>query len=62
MKKKLKSLGLILLAFSLAVIPVNAEPGVDSLKNEKQQILNEISKLEVEVVMIPFKFRFLCLI
>ena len=49
MKKKLKSLGLILLAFSLAVIPVNAEPGVDSLKNEKQQILNEISKLEVEL-------------
>ena len=49
MKKKLKSLGLILLAFSLMVIPVHAEPGVDSLKNEKQQILNEISKLEVEL-------------
>ena len=49
MKKKLKSLGLILLAGSLMVIPVHAEPGVDSLKNEKDKILNEINKLEVEL-------------
>ena len=52
MKKRLKSLGLVLLAASLVVIPVHAEPDVNSLKNEKEQIQNEINALEdkLEVV------------
>ena len=52
MKNRLKSIGLILLAASLVVIPVHAEPDVNSLKNEKEQIQSEINALEdkLEVV------------
>ena len=46
MKRKLKSLALILLAASLMVIPVSAEPGTSSLQNQKDKIKNEIAVLE----------------
>ena len=52
MKKRLKSLGLVILAVSLAVIPVSAEPSVDTLKNEKEQIKQEIDKLEDELEVV----------
>ena len=37
MKHKLKSIALIILAATLMVIPVHAEPGVNSLENKKEQ-------------------------
>ena len=49
MKKRLKSLGLILLVASLMVVPVHAEPNVNSLQNQKDKIQNEINKLEKEL-------------
>ena len=52
MKKRLKSLGLILLAVSLAVVPVYADPSLNSLKNEKEQLQNEINKLENELEVV----------
>lgn len=52
MKRKLKSIGLVLLAASLVVIPVNAEPSVNSLKNQKEQIQKEIDKLEDELEVV----------
>lgn len=49
MKKRLKSLGLILLVASLMVVPVHAEPNVNSLQNQKDKIQSEINKLEKEL-------------
>ena len=46
MKRKLKSVALILLAASLMVIPVSAEPGTSNLENQKDKIEKEIAVLE----------------
>ena len=45
MKHKLKSLALIVLALSLAVIPVQAEP-TTNLENQKNKLQKEIEALE----------------
>ena len=45
MKRRLKSLGILLLVAALAVIPANAAPNLNSLKNEKEKLQKEIDKL-----------------
>ena len=52
MKRRLKSLGILLLAATLAVIPANAAPNLNSLKNEKEKLQNEINKLENELEVV----------
>lgn len=52
MKKRLKSLGILLLVASLAVIPANAAPNLNSLKNEKEKLQKEIDKLENELEVV----------
>ena len=52
MKRRLKSLGILLLVASLAVIPANAAPNLNSLKNEKEKLQNEINKLENELEVV----------
>ena len=49
MKRKLRSLALIVLAATLMVIPVHAEPGTSSLQNQKDKIQKEIDALEVQL-------------
>ncbi len=46
MKRKLKSLALVVLAASLIAIPVHAEPDSSSLENQKDRIEQEIAVLE----------------
>lgn len=46
MKRKLKSLAMIVLAASLIAIPVHAEPGTTNLENQKDKIEKEIEALE----------------
>ena len=52
MKRRLKSLGILLLAATLAVIPANAAPNLNSLKNEKEKLQKEIDKLENELEVV----------
>ena len=52
MKRRLKSLGILLLVAALAVIPANAAPNLNSLKNEKEKLQKEIDKLENELEVV----------
>ena len=52
MKRRLKSLGILLLVAALAVIPANAAPNLNSLKNEKEKLQKEIYKLENELEVV----------
>ena len=50
MKRRLKSLGILLLVAALAVIPANAAPNLNSLKNEKEKLQKEIESYQASGV------------